>query len=83
MTRLRRLPRRPWKLSAQLVAAMTAVVSLSVIIMIGGMALGVLENLVAGYLSSGYRDAVAFVVLVLVLLFRPNGLAGKTSAVRV
>ncbi len=39
MTRLRRLPRRPWKLSAQLVAAMTAVVSLSVIIMIGGMAL--------------------------------------------
>ena len=51
--------------------------------MIGGMALGVLENLVAGYLSSGYRDAVAFVVLVLVLLFRPNGLAGKTSAVRV
>ena len=51
--------------------------------MIGGMALGVLENLVAGYLSSGYRDAVAFVVLVLVLLFRPNGLAGKTAAVRV
>jgi hypothetical protein len=39
MSRLRRLPRRPWKLSAQLVAAMTAVVVLSVIIMIGGMAL--------------------------------------------
>jgi branched-chain amino acid transport system permease protein len=51
--------------------------------MLGGLALGVLENLVAGYLSSGYRDAVAFVVLVLVLLFRPHGLAGKTSAVRV
>ncbi len=51
--------------------------------MIGGMLLGVLENLVAGYLSSGYRDAVAFVVLVLVLLFRPHGLASKTSAVRV
>ncbi len=39
MTRLGRLPRRPWKLSAQLVAAMTAVVVLSVIIMIGGMTL--------------------------------------------
>ena len=35
-----------------------------------------------GALQAG-RDAVAFVVLVLVLLFRPNGLAGKTSAVRV
>jgi two-component system sensor histidine kinase AdeS len=39
MTGLRRLPRQPWKLSAQLVAAMTAVVVLSVIIMIGGMTL--------------------------------------------
>ena len=51
--------------------------------MLGGLILGVLENLVAGYLTSGYRDAVAFVVLVLVLLFRPHGLASKTSGVRV
>lgn len=51
--------------------------------MIGGIILGVLENLVAGYLSTGYKDAVAFVVLVLVLLFRPNGLAGKSAGVRV
>ena len=43
--------------------------------MAGGLLLGVLENLVAGYVSSGYRDAVAFVVLILVLLYRPSGLA--------
>lgn len=51
--------------------------------MLGGLVLGILENLVAGYFSSGYRDAVAFVVLLLVLLLRPHGLASKSSAVRV
>jgi branched-chain amino acid transport system permease protein len=51
--------------------------------MLGGLLLGVLENLVAGYGASGYRDAVAFVVLVLVLLIRPQGLALKASGVRV
>jgi branched-chain amino acid transport system permease protein len=51
--------------------------------MLGGLLLGVLENLVAGYGASGYRDAVAFVVLVLVLVLRPQGLALKASGVRV
>ena len=51
--------------------------------MLGGLMLGVLENLVAGYVASGYRDAVAFVVLLLVLLIRPQGLALKASGVRV
>lgn len=51
--------------------------------MLGGLVLGILENLVAGYFSSGYRDAVAFVVLLLVLLLRPHGLAGKSAGVRV
>ncbi len=51
--------------------------------MLGGLLLGVLENLVAGYGASGYRDAVAFVVLVLVLLIRPQGLALKASGARV
>lgn len=50
---------------------------------LGGLLLGVLENLVAGYADSGYRDAVAFVVLLLVLLVRPQGLARKSAQERV
>jgi branched-chain amino acid transport system permease protein len=50
---------------------------------LGGLMLGVLENWVAGYLDSGYRDAVAFIVLVLVLVLRPQGLALRGSGVRV
>ena len=44
---------------------------------IGGIGLGLLESLSAGYLSSAYKDVVAFVVLVLVLFVRPTGLLGK------
>ena len=63
-------------------ATLGGLVSLRVA-MLGGLLLGVLENLVAGYGASGYRDAVAFVVLLLVLLIRPQGLALKASGVRV
>jgi branched-chain amino acid transport system permease protein len=44
---------------------------------IGGLALGLLESLSAGYFSSTYKDVVAFVILVLVLFIRPAGLFGK------
>jgi len=39
--------------------------------------LGVLESLVTGYLSSSWRDGVAFVLLIVVLFFRPDGLFGS------
>lgn len=44
---------------------------------IGGIGLGLLESLSAGYLSSAYKDVVAFVVLLGVLFIRPKGLFGK------
>ncbi len=43
---------------------------------LGGIILGLLESLSAGYLSSAYKDVVAFVVLLLVLFLRPKGLLG-------
>jgi branched-chain amino acid transport system permease protein len=50
---------------------------------LGGLLLGVLESLVAGYVDSGYRDAVAFVVLLLVLVARPQGVFGRHPEARV
>ncbi len=44
---------------------------------LGGIGLGLLESLSAAYLSSAYKDVVAFVVLLLVLFIRPKGLLGK------
>jgi branched-chain amino acid transport system permease protein len=49
----------------------------------GGIILGVLESLAAGLISSGYKDAVAFVILLALLVVRPAGLFGARSAERV
>jgi branched-chain amino acid transport system permease protein len=51
--------------------------------MVGGLLLGVIETLVTGYLSSTYRDAIAFVILVLILLVRPTGLFGAPQTEKV
>ena len=50
---------------------------------IGGLLIGLFETLFAAYISSGYRDIVAFVILILVLLIRPSGLMGKKSVDKV
>jgi branched-chain amino acid transport system permease protein len=42
--------------------------------MLGGMIMGIAEVMVVGYLSSTYRDAIAFAILILILLFKPSGL---------
>jgi branched-chain amino acid transport system permease protein len=44
---------------------------------IGGLVLGVAENLVVGYWESTYRDAIAFAILIFILLIKPTGLLGK------
>ena len=44
---------------------------------IGGIALGIIESFTVVYIGSGYQQAVGFVILVLLLVFRPQGLFGK------
>ena len=43
----------------------------------GGLLIGVLDNLAAAYVSTAYRQAVPLILLVLVILFRPQGLLGR------
>ena len=47
--------------------------------MIGGIILGLIESLGAGYISSEYKDAYAFIILIIILLVKPEGLMGKTA----
>jgi branched-chain amino acid transport system permease protein len=50
---------------------------------LGGLILGVLESLGAGLISSGYKDAIAFIILLLILFIRPHGIFRKAETERV
>jgi len=47
--------------------------------LLGGLLLGLLENLAAAYVSPAYKDAVALMLFVVVILFRPEGLLGRAQ----
>lgn len=51
--------------------------------LVGGLVLGLAEALAAGYISSAYKDAVAFLILIALLFARPQGLLGSRAAERV
>ena len=50
---------------------------------VGGLILGIVEALVSGFISSTFRDAAAFAILILVLLVRPAGIFGKDTKEKV
>jgi branched-chain amino acid transport system permease protein len=48
---------------------------------IGGFILAFVEELGAGYISSGYRDAMGFLLIIVVLLFKPTGLFARAERI--
>lgn len=51
--------------------------------LLGGLIMGLSEEMVVGYWASTYRDALAFGILILILVFRPSGLLGKHQVEKV
>ncbi len=64
-------------------AAIIGGMSSGIATVVGGLLLGVLESMGAGLVSSGYKDAIAFIILLLILFIRPQGLFGKAQSERV
>jgi len=50
--------------------------------MLGGLILGLVESLAVTFMNPAYKDVVAFVILIVVLVFRPMGLLGENVAER-
>ena len=59
------------------VAAVLGGIGISPGAMLGGIILGVVEAMVSGFFSSTFRDAAAFAILILILLYKPAGILGK------
>jgi branched-chain amino acid transport system permease protein len=51
--------------------------------LLGGLLLGVIENLGGGFISSGYKDLIAFGIMILVLIVRPAGIFGRRTETKV
>lgn len=51
--------------------------------MMGGLIMGLVEAMVSGFFSSTFRDAAAFGILILILLYKPSGLLGKNTKEKV
>jgi branched-chain amino acid transport system permease protein len=49
---------------------------------LGGIMVGVFENLGAAYISASHKDIYAFLLLILVLIFKPSGLLGVEAKVK-
>ena len=84
---MRRL-RMPWRFPATprvkgFAAAMLGGMGSPIGAIIGGLALGLVEAMTAGFISSTYKDAVPFLLILLVLVIRPQGLIGSRSVERV
>jgi branched-chain amino acid transport system permease protein len=65
------------------VAAVVGGLGSSLGAMLGGLSVGVIELFVGGYISTAWRNGVVFLLLVLVLVVRPQGLLGRKAAVKV
>jgi branched-chain amino acid transport system permease protein len=51
--------------------------------MIGGFSIGLIETFVSGYGSTLYKDAVVYIILILILIVKPSGLLGKNKKEKV
>lgn len=51
--------------------------------MVGGLVLGLCESFTTGYFSGNYEDVLAFGILILILIFRPDGILGKAKVQKV
>lgn len=51
--------------------------------LLGGLIVGVSESMAATFLGSTYRDSIAFIILIIVLIVRPNGLFGRKGITKV